>query len=81
MKKTADAQQANVLKTAAQAIGTTLGRLAVATGLEHPAVLPLVKKTPAPRKVTSKTAVKKTSPTKKAALKKVAKKVAKRTKK
>jgi hypothetical protein len=78
-KKTADASQGNVLKTAAEAIGTTLGRLAVATGLEHPTELP-VKKTPARRKVASKTAAKKTSPAKKATLKKMAKKVPKKAK-
>jgi hypothetical protein len=74
-KKTPDAQQDNVLKTAAQAIGATLGRLAVATGLEHPMEL-AGKKTPARRKVASKTSAKKTAPAKKATLKKVAKKVA-----
>ena len=79
-KKTPDAQQDNVLKTAAQAIGATLGRLAVATGLEHPMEL-AVKKTPPRRKAASKTAAKKTAPAKKAALKKVAKKAPKKAKK
>ncbi len=75
-KKTADAQQGNVLKTAAQAIGATLGRLAVATGLEHPIELP-VKKTPAPRKIASKTAPKKSPSARKATLKKATKKTTK----
>jgi hypothetical protein len=55
------APEPDMLTTAAQAIGSTLGKLAIAAGIEHPAA-PVVKKEPT-------TAMKKT-PAKKGALKK-----------
>jgi hypothetical protein len=50
-KKTPAQQEPDILKAAAQAIGTTLGRLALATGLEHsPEAVARAKKAPAKKK-------------------------------
>jgi hypothetical protein len=67
----------DLLTSAAQAIGSTLGRLAVAAGIEHPAAPRVKKKTPAVKK---KVLAKKVAPKKKSAAKKVQKAATKKGK-